>query len=481
MSVITGDPTGRTRRSGRAVATLVTMAFAMAAVLLAGAVTPTQATAIPLPHEDSFYQPPEGFEAKEPGAILRSREVRLAALTVLPVNVRAWQLLYRTTDLNEQPTAAVTTVVLPALADPNRSRPLVSLQFYYDSANLDCSPSFVLQQGAGLAGLEGIHSQSELLGLAALISQGWAVSIPDYEGVNGHLTVPKEPGYMTLDGIRAAERFEPLGLDGANTPVALWGYSGGGMGSGWAAEMQPTYAPELNVKGIALGAPTSDVVSLLHVNGSMFSSLIGIGISSLRKAYPKFREASDRYLKPEGRALMDQTERQCLPRNALTQMFVDYGRLLTIPIPDFLAVPEIKEVFDSTVLGRNIPTAPIFLYQGVFDEAVPVWTNDRLSQQWCAGGASVLYKRDHLSEHLSLPSLGMADTLNWLKARLAPNAPDQFGCRTENVVSMLADFNALLTQIEINLNATFGALGFPIGPRELPRPSASSGQTEVPR
>ncbi len=466
VSVITGDRTGRIHRSGRTVAALVTMAFAMAAVLLAGAVTPTQATAIPLPHEDSFYQPPEGFEAQEPGAILRSREVRLAALTVLPVNVRAWQLLYRTTDLNEQPTAAVTTVVLPALADPNRSRPLVSLQFYYDSANLDCSPSFVLQQGAGLAGLEGIHSQSELLGLAALISQGWAVSIPDYEGVNGHLTVPKEPGYMTLDGVRAAERFEPLGLDGANTPVAFWGYSGGGMGSGWAAEMQPTYAPELNVKGIALGAPTSDVVSLLHVNGSMFSSLIGIGISSLRKAYPKFREASDRYLKPEGRALMDQTERQCLPRNALTQMFVDYGRLLTIPIPDFLAVPEIKEVFDSTVLGRNIPTAPIFLYQGVFDEAVPVWTNDRLSQQWCAGGASVLYKRDHLSEHLSLPSLGMADTLNWLKARLAPNAPDQFGCRTENVVSMLADFNALLTQIEINLNATFGALGFPIGPRE---------------
>ncbi|MFB8282428.1 lipase family protein [Nocardia colli] len=466
MSVINGDPAGRPRTGIRSVAVLVTMAFAMATVLLTGAVAPAPAAAVPLPQDDSFYRPPAGFADQAPGAILRSREVHLAVLTVLPLNVRSWQLLYRTTDLNDQPTVAVTTVILPAGADPNRSRPLVSLQFYYDSASNDCSPSYVLQQGSGLAGLEGIHSQSELIAIAALISQGWAISVPDYEGLDGHLTVPKEPGYMTLDGIRAAEGFQPLGLDGANTPVAMWGFSGGGMGSGWAAEMQPTYAPELNVKGIAMGSPTSDVVSLLHVNGSMFSSLIGIGISSLRKAYPKFKEAADRYLTPEGQALMDRTERQCLPRNALTQMFVDYGRLLTIPIPDFLQVPEIKETFEQTALGRDIPTAPIFLYQGVFDEAVPVWTNDRLNQQWCAGGASVIYTRDHLSEHLSLPSLGMAGTLNWMKGRLAPNAPDQVGCRTDNVVSMLADFNALLTQIEINLNATFGALGFPIGPRE---------------
>ncbi|PXX65192.1 secretory lipase [Nocardia tenerifensis] len=466
MSVIKGVPTGRARPGLRAVAAAVTVAFAVVTALLTGAVAPAPAAAVPLTQDDSFYRPPEGFEAQAPGAILRSREVHLAVLTVLPLNVRSWQLLYRTTDLDEQPTVAVTTVILPAGADPNRARPLVSLQLYYDSASNDCSPSYVLQQGSGLPGLEGIHSQSELIAIAGLISQGWAISIPDYEGLDGHLTVPKEPGYLILDGVRAAEGFQPLGLNGADTPVALWGYSGGGMGSGWAAEMQPTYAPELNVKGIALGAPTSDVVSLLHVNGSMFSSLIGIGISSLRKAFPDFKQAADRYLTPEGRALMDRTERQCLPRNALTQMFVDYGRMLTIPIPDFLQVPEIKKVFESTVLGRTIPTAPIFLYQGVFDEAVPVWTNDRLSQQWCAGGASVIYKRDHLSEHLTLPSLGMADTLNWLKSRLAPNAPDQFGCRTDNVVSMLADFNALLTQIEINLNATFGALGFPIGPRE---------------
>lgn len=450
----------------RTVAATVTMAIAVTTALLAGAYSAAPAAAVPLPQQDSFYQPTAGFEAEEPGTILRSREVNLAVVTVLPLRVRAWQLMYRTTDLFEQPSVAVTTVILPFNADPNRSRPLVSLQFYYDSANPDCSPSFVLQQGAGLPGIEGIHSQSELIALAALVSQGWAVSIPDYEGLDGHLAVPREPGYMTLDGIRAAERFAPLGLDGANTPVAMWGYSGGGMSSGWAAELQPTYAPELNVQGIAMGAPVSDVQALLHTNGSMVSSLIGIGLSSLHKAYPKFRETADQYLTPEGKDMVNRVNSQCLPRNALTLMFKDYQRILTIPIPEFLALPAIREVFDDTVLGRSAPTAPTFVYQGVFDEAVPIFTTDRMVQQYCAQGASVIYKRDHLSEHLSLPSLGMADTFNWLKSRLGPNPPAQNGCRTDDVVSMLADFNALLSQIEINLNATFGALGFPIGPRE---------------
>lgn len=464
MSVINGD---RTRPEAlRTLAAAVAFTVALATALLAGICTAAPAGAVPPPTGDSFYQPPDGFESAAPGAILKSREVRLAVVTVLPLNVRSWQLMYRSTGIFGEPAVAVSTVILPAGADPNRSRPLVSLQFYYDSASLDCAPSFVLQQGAGLPGLEGIHSQSELIALAALISQGWAVSIPDYEGLNGHLAAAKEPGYMVLDGIRAAQQFPPLGLNGAETPVAMWGYSGGGMGTGWATELQPSYAPELNIKGAALGAPTSDVVALLHVNGSMFSSLIGIGIASLYNAYPKFKEATDRVMTPEGVALLNRTNAQCLPRNALTQMFVNYQRFLTVSIPEYLAIPEIKEVFDATVLGSETPTAPVFLYQGVFDEAVPVWTNDRLSQRWCAQGASVLYKRDHLSEHLTLPSLGMADTFNWLKARLAPNAPDQVGCRTENVVSMLADFNALLSQIEINLNATFGALGFPIGPRE---------------
>lgn len=464
MSVINGD---RRRRGWRrfTAAALVAAVGVSTAVLL-GNTAPT-ATAAPQPVDvDPFYDAPADFESAAPGDILRSREVQLAVLTVLPVRVRAWQLLYRTTDLFDQPTVAATTVAVPMGANTSRSRPLVSHQFFYDSAAPHCAPSFMLQQGGGLAGVEGIHSNVEYLELVASISQGYAINVPDYEGLDGHLAVAKEPGYMVLDSIRAAEHFEPLGLDGVHTPVALWGYSGGGMASGWAAEMQPTYAPELNITGAAIGAPVSDVQSLLHVNGSMFSSLIGIGIASLRNAYPKFAETSERYLTPEGLALMNRTNSQCLPRNALTMMFIDYQRLLTIPIKDFLALPEIREVFDATVLGSTAPTMPIMVYQGVFDEAVPVFDSDEMVQKWCAGGTSVLYKRDHLSEHLTLPTFGMGDAFNWIRGRMAPGAGTPVGCQTENHLSLFFDINDILMTSEININATFGALGWPIGPQE---------------
>lgn len=460
---------GDRRRRGwrRFTAVALTTALASSVAVLMGGVAAAPAAAQPQPlNVDAFYSAPEGFETTAPGTILRTREVQLAVLTVLPVRVRSWQILYRTTDLFEQPAVAATTVAVPMGANTSHGRPLVSHQFFYDSTSPNCAPSYILQQGGGLPALEGIHSTVEYMELAASISQGYAINVPDYEGLYGHLAVAEEPGYLILDSIRAAEAFEPLGLDGANTPVALWGYSGGGMGSGWAAQVQPTYAPELTIKGIALGAPVSDVESLLHVNGSMFASLIGVGIASLRNAYPGFAAAADAHLTPEGRAVMDRTANQCLVRNVLNLMFTDYQRLLDIPIADFLALPEVAEVFDQIVLGSTPPTAPMFVYQGVFDEAVPWFTNDRMVGQWCAGGTSVYYKRDHLSEHLTLTTLGMADAFNWVKSRLAPGAADPAGCRTENVITMLANLDALATQTEIGLNATFGALGWPIGPQE---------------
>jgi hypothetical protein len=33
----------------------------------------------------------------------------------------------------------------------------------------------------------------------------------------------------------------------------LWGYSGGGLASGWAAQLHSTYAPELDIVGAVLG------------------------------------------------------------------------------------------------------------------------------------------------------------------------------------------------------------------------------------
>ena len=67
-----------------------------------------------LPSDDPFYDPPQGFQHAAPGTVLRSRDVEVAFLGLIPQKFTATQLLYRTTDMHGQPEATVTTVIAPA-------------------------------------------------------------------------------------------------------------------------------------------------------------------------------------------------------------------------------------------------------------------------------------------------------------------------------------------------------------------------------
>ncbi|KZM69848.1 hypothetical protein AWN90_04360 [Nocardia terpenica] len=428
---------------------------------------PPQAAAAPLePQVDPFYQPPAGYESQPPGTILRTRPISFAALTLFKINVQSWQLLYRTTDLFGKPQAAVTTVVLPA--GPQRmNRPLVSHNLFYDSANPACGPSHLYQQGASaITAATGFQGQVELLGIAYELAKGWAVSIPDHEGPQGHMTVAREPGYVILDGIRASEQFTPLGLNGKDTPVGLWGYSGGGMATGWAAEVQPTYAPELNIKGMALGAPVPDMRALLPLVGTGESGLVGIGISSLAAAYPKFRDALDSHLTPQGLRVMERIRSRCLVLNVVAELFDNYQQYLTIPVKEFMELPDVKETFDDATLGRNNPrvTAPLYVYQAALDTAVPMESTDTMVHNYCAGGAPVQYVRDHLSEHMLLAVWGQPSALNWLDNRFTEGAPTPVGCTTTDQLTTFQDAKNILTQFEQYIAAVAGIVGLPLGP-----------------
>ena len=86
-----------------------------------------------LPCDDPFYQPPPGFQHAAPGTVLRSRDVELAFLGLIPQRVSAVQLLYRTMDMNGQPEATVTTVIAPAGLAPGQTCPLLSYQCAIDA------------------------------------------------------------------------------------------------------------------------------------------------------------------------------------------------------------------------------------------------------------------------------------------------------------------------------------------------------------
>ncbi len=111
--------------------------------------------------------------------------------------------------------------------------------------------------------------------MAAAVAEGWVVSVPDHEGRDGMWGTPHEPGYRVLDGLRATLNFERFGL-ADDSRVGLWGYSGGGLASAWAAEVHADYAPELNIVGAVLGSPVGDL-------GNTFRRLNG---TQVRRHYP---------------------------------------------------------------------------------------------------------------------------------------------------------------------------------------------------
>lgn len=436
------------------------------------------AAAEPPPPPDSFYDVPAGLAAAKPGEILRSRPVDVKTLQIFPLNVSAWQLLYRSTAEDGSPYAAVTTVMIPR--GPAKPRPLLSYQAATDSILRICNPSYGLTNGlpiepANPAGpLPFPLPAAEIAFAAAGLEQGWAVAMPDHGGIDNRFLTPKQPGYAVLDGIRAAESFQPLGLSGADTPVGLWGYSGGAIASSWTVEMQPSYAPELNIAGAAFGAPERDLeASLRAVNGTPLAGLIPLALSALGKDVPGFTERLNSFLTPEGIARVAETANHCLAQNVLYNLWFDYRAFMTQPLETVLADPLIRRAIDERGFTKNTPTAPVYIYNGVTEEVAPIVGTDKLVDGYCAGGASVTYRREDfpprpvpqiMTTHGLVVITGAPGAFAWLKERLAPNAPKPTGCDIQTVPSTFVTPESLSVLGPSFIGNTLLALiGQPIG------------------
>ncbi|MDZ4265388.1 MAG: lipase family protein [Mycobacterium sp.] len=369
-----------------------------------------------VPAYDSFYKPPAGYEHALPGTVLRSREVELAFLGVIPQKFSATQLLYRTTDLNGEPQATVTTVVVPTEKASAGPLPIVSYQCAIDAVAGRCFPSYALRRGAKAVGAV---AQFEFLLVAAALAEGWAVSVPDHEGTTGMWGAPYEPGYHVLDGVRAAINHDPLGLT-PESPVGLWGYSGGGLASAWAAEVQGAYAPELKLVGAVLGSPVGDLGhAFKRLNGSVYSGLPAMVVAALTHIYPDLDRIISEHATDEGKAMLARIEKMTTAHAMLRLAGKDMAHLIDRPLEEILLTPEVQHVFDSIKLGTCAPTAPVLIVQAVHDRIISVDDIDELTETYTNGGASVTYHRDMFSEHLLLHPMSAPMTLRWLRDRFA--------------------------------------------------------------
>ncbi|WP_233358882.1 lipase family protein [Thermomonospora amylolytica] len=372
----------------------------MSAVLAAAsvAVAPAQAAVASTPGEDSFYTPPSSLNGR-PGDVIRSRS---SVFTLAPIiktpypGVKSWQVMYQTQSGTGEPIAVTGTVLVPTKAwTGGGDRPLVSYGVGTRGLGDDCAPSYTMSQGTDYEGLF----------ITSALSQGWAVAITDMQGLGtpGMHTyeVGKAQGRAVLDMARAALKLEGTGLN-ARTPVGLMGYSQGGTSVGWAAQLAGSYAPELNLKGVAAGGVPADLIAVAdHLDGNMalaFAFMAAVGFDA---AYPELN--LEGYLNDRGRQLLQKAQDVCLTSIDGVTTLIDTA---FDDIADYVTTNPLEtEVWRNRLnehrLGSVRPGVPVLQYQGRIDNIIPYGQAATLRQDWCRLGANLTWRPDPIGTHVT--------------------------------------------------------------------------------
>ncbi|OJD11291.1 hypothetical protein AJ78_07909 [Emergomyces pasteurianus Ep9510] len=378
-----------------------------------------------LPENDPFYVPPAGFEDTAPGSILRYRKTPAPLFGVMPVKLSgAYQILYRTSDNFGRPAATVSTILIPKGVDFSK---VLSYQFAEDSGSPNCAPSYVILKGADPGGKMGIStSHKEMIVVVTALARGWIVTIPDVEGSTAAFLANHRAGHAVLDGIRATLASKEITGIPKNAAVAMWGYSGGSLATGFAAELQPSYAPDLSIVGAALGGTVPDIKKALSaINNGKHAGLIPAGVLGLAHEYPEIKAIVDEHLISEKREDFMQALVECLNANEVRFRGNDIFSYFKSGVA-ILDLDPVNRALEENSMGQHVPEIPLLIYKAIKDEVSLVDDTTALVNNYCSHGASVDYRLSEVGDHSTMAILGAADALFWLNQR-AEHIP-QKGC-----------------------------------------------------
>jgi hypothetical protein len=218
-----------------------------------------------------------------------------------------------------------------------------------------------------------------------------------------------------LDGIRAAVHFEGAGL-GADTPVGLWGYSGGGHASAFSAEQQPTYAPEINLVAVAAGGVPGDLSEMTSaIDGSLFSGLLLGCVIGISREYPEI--GLEQLLNDAGHQAWADLAEATVEEICAYFPFRRLSELMDASSP--FELPETQAVFKRDHLGQAFPAAATYIYHSVFDQLLPINGVDTLVAAYRQAGVDVRYRRSRLGEHVLCAATGVPGALRFLASKFS--------------------------------------------------------------
>lgn len=210
-----------------------------------------------------------------------------------------------------------------------------------------------------------------------------------------------DQAHAMLDAARAARtlveaRGETFGA------VGLYGHSQGGGATAAAAELQPSYAPDLDLVGGYASAPPADLTAVMaNIDGSDLAGAIGFSINGLVARYPEIGEIVEANVNDDGRSALGALSEMCTDEimdeygYTSTREWIAGGRSLSELVKEY---PEAQRAVDDQLIGRKAPEVPMMIVSGRFDRNVAYGQAKDLARNWCTQGAAVYYRDDILPE-----------------------------------------------------------------------------------
>jgi triacylglycerol lipase len=426
---------------------------AVLGALVLSVATPLACAATTLADADPFYaydgsKGPIGSVA--PGTVIKQRTATYY-FNGSPTPYTLVQLLYRTNNAQMQPVVNVTSIIKGAF--PN-GRAVVD-EPAYDSTNPFDSPSVKLHNdiditlnpgifGGGLSGIISTLGQIKYVEpFKRLADQGYSVIVPDSEGETADFALGAEEGMTTLDAIRAALSAPDTGL-APDSKVAMLGYSGGAIAVDWAAQLAPSYAPDVNARlvGAAYGGLLiSPINNIVYINKQAESGIAPLALTGMARGYGIDQTP---YLNNAGEAVFAHVSSDSIGDAAKTYPFRDvfnwllpqYQQIVDAYLKDhstsLSGLPAIQAMVNNTDAGlQAAPTIPVFFVQGSVGITLANFSSDpgdgimlardarSLVQQFCKTNSRVQYE-EPLANHLVAALLYWKPAaLQWIDDRFA--------------------------------------------------------------
>lgn len=355
--------------------------------------------------QTSFYQATDAEIAGPPGSVIRSEPMSGAA-----AGATAHRVLYRSTSPEGKPIAVSGVIIIPAGTPPPGGWPVVAWAHPTTGIVPRCAPSlaiFIFQQIAGSR---------------PLLERGFAIAATDYPGLGTPgphpYLVGESEARAVIDSVRAARSFP--GMANANR-YAVWGHSQGGQASLFTGLVSHTYAPELQLLGVAAAAPATELATLMtdDLNSTGGRNLTAMTVWSWSRV---FGAPAESVVAPAAMPTVDRLATECI-ESVFDIILRDHTsgplarEFLTVTNPS--TIEPWKSLLAKNTPGALPPSIPIFLAQGTSDGLVRPQVTADYMRKLCDGGSRV---RMLLMPNVSHGFAGRDaadDAVNWIADRFA--------------------------------------------------------------